>query len=211
MAQLLAALPQNFGGTANEGALNNGADRSGTNSTYANGVNLRGLGSDATLVLINGRRMAGTGSKGDFADVSSIPTAAIRRVDVLLDGASALYGADAVGGVGPISDGAAGLIAVNSTAIRETSSSSIRRQAAIFRPGPYRRVNQASAFSPTTSCPGRSISKTCAPASTSCRGRPGTAATPSGARASAIGSRSQPTPGTASATMKPTPFRSAPC
>lgn len=99
VAQLLAALPQNFGGTANEAALNNGADRSGTNSTYANGVNLRGLGSDATLVLINGRRMAGTGSKGDFADVSSIPTAAIRRVDVLLDGASALYGADAVGGV----------------------------------------------------------------------------------------------------------------
>lgn len=99
VAQLLAALPQNFGGTANEAALNNGGDRSGTNSTYANGVNLRGLGSDATLVLINGRRMAGTGSKGDFADVSSIPTAAIRRVDVLLDGASALYGADAVGGV----------------------------------------------------------------------------------------------------------------
>lgn len=94
VAQLLAALPQNFGGTANEAALNNGGDRSGTNSTYANGVNLRGLGSDATLVLINGRRMAGTGSKGDFADVSSIPTAAIRRADVLLDGASALYGPD---------------------------------------------------------------------------------------------------------------------
>lgn len=99
VAQLLTSLPQNFGGTANEGALNNGADRSGTNSTFANGVNLRGLGSDATLVLINGRRLAGTGAKGDFVDVSSIPTAAIERVDVLLDGASALYGADAVGGV----------------------------------------------------------------------------------------------------------------
>lgn len=99
VAQLLAALPQNFGGSANEGAVNNGGDRSGTNTTFANGVNLRGLGSDATLVLVNGRRMAGTGAKGDFADVSTIPTAAIRRVDVLLDGASALYGADAVGGV----------------------------------------------------------------------------------------------------------------
>jgi len=99
VAQLLAALPQNFGGTANEAAVNNGADRSGTNSTYANGVNLRGLGSDATLVLINGRRLAGTGAKGDFVDVSTIPTSAIKRVDVLLDGASALYGADAVGGV----------------------------------------------------------------------------------------------------------------
>ena len=99
VAQALAALPQNFGGTANEAAVGNGGDRTGTNSNYANGVNLRGLGSDATLVLINGRRIAGTGSKGDFADVSSIPTAAVERIDVLLDGASALYGADAVGGV----------------------------------------------------------------------------------------------------------------
>lgn len=99
VAQLLANMPQNFGGSANEGAINNGGDRSGTNSNYSNGVNLRGLGSDATLVLINGRRLAGTGSKGDFVDVSTIPTAAVERVDVLLDGASALYGADAVGGV----------------------------------------------------------------------------------------------------------------
>ncbi len=99
VAQALAALPQNFSGTANEGSLNNGGDRSGTNGYYANGVNLRGLGSDATLVLVNGRRVAGTGAKGDFADVSSIPTSVVRRIDVLLDGASALYGADAVGGV----------------------------------------------------------------------------------------------------------------
>lgn len=99
VAQALAALPQNFGGSANEGAIGNGGDRTGTNATYANGVNLRGLGSDATLVLVNGRRIAGTGAKGDFVDVSSIPTAAVERIDVLLDGASALYGADAVGGV----------------------------------------------------------------------------------------------------------------
>lgn len=99
VAQVLGALPQNFGGTANEAALNNGGDRTGTNATYASGVNFRGLGSDATLVLVNGRRMAGTGAKGDFADVSTIPTIAVQRVDVLLDGASALYGADAVGGV----------------------------------------------------------------------------------------------------------------
>jgi len=98
-AQALAALSQNFGGTANEGALQNGADRTATNGSFASGVNLRGLGSDATLVLINGRRMSGTGAMGDFADVSTIPTSAIARIDVLLDGASALYGADAVGGV----------------------------------------------------------------------------------------------------------------
>ena len=99
VAQALAALPQNFGGTANEGALQNGADRTGTNGSFASGVNLRGLGSDATLVLINGRRMAGTGAMGDFADISTIPTSAVARIDVLLDGASALYGADAIGGV----------------------------------------------------------------------------------------------------------------
>ncbi len=99
VAQALAALPQNFGGTGNDAAMSNGGDRTGTNSFYASGVNLRGLGSDATLVLVNGRRMAGTGNKGDFADVSTIPTSAVARIDVLLDGASALYGADAVGGV----------------------------------------------------------------------------------------------------------------
>lgn len=78
--------------------MSNGGDRTGTNSFYAWRQPAR-LGSDATLVLVNGRRMAGTGNKGDFADVSTIPTSAVARIDVLLDGASALYGADAVGGV----------------------------------------------------------------------------------------------------------------
>ncbi len=50
VAEALAALPQNFGGTANEAAIGNGGDRTGSNANYANGVNLRGLGSDATLV-----------------------------------------------------------------------------------------------------------------------------------------------------------------
>lgn len=90
VAQALAALPQNFGGSANEAAIDAGADRTAGNSTYANGVNLRGLGSDATLVLINGRRLAGTGISGDFTDLSSIPASAVKRIDVLLDGASAL-------------------------------------------------------------------------------------------------------------------------
>lgn len=99
VADALAALPQNFTGSAFEGSAGTGADRSGRNLGYATGVNLRGLGADATLVLVNGRRIAGTGSAGDFADVSNLPSSAILRADVLLDGASALYGADAVGGV----------------------------------------------------------------------------------------------------------------
>jgi iron complex outermembrane receptor protein len=99
VAEALRALPQAFGGTANEAAASTGADQTGVNTTLATGINLRGLGADATLVLVNGRRLAGTGSKGDFADVSSIPLAAVDRIEVLLDGASALYGSDAVGGV----------------------------------------------------------------------------------------------------------------
>lgn len=99
VAETLAALPQNFTGAAYEGSTNTGADRSGRNVGSATGVNLRGLGADATLVLVNGRRVAGTGNAGDFADISNIPSSAISRADVLLDGASALYGSDAVGGV----------------------------------------------------------------------------------------------------------------
>lgn len=99
VADTLSNLPQNFSGSANPAVLTTGVDVTSQNAGRATAVNLRGLGADATLVLVNGRRMAGTGGKGDFADVSAIPTAAVQRVDVLLDGASALYGSDAVGGV----------------------------------------------------------------------------------------------------------------
>lgn len=99
VAEALAALPQNYAGSATPTAVLLGTDPMQSNSGLATGVNLRGLGADSTLVLVNGRRMAGAGGRGDFADVSGVPTAAVERVDVLLDGASALYGADAVGGV----------------------------------------------------------------------------------------------------------------
>ncbi len=96
---MLQALPQNFGGIATPASEVIGSDRVGTNDTGATGVNLRGLGATATLVLVDGHRMAGSGIQGDFADVSAIPTSAVDHVEVLLDGASALYGSDAVGGV----------------------------------------------------------------------------------------------------------------
>ncbi|MBJ7411233.1 MAG: TonB-dependent receptor [Phenylobacterium sp.] len=99
IAAALQTLPQNFGGEAAEGTVTTRADRLGSNASYGTSVNLRGLGADATLVLVNGRRMAGSGNKGDFADLSNIPLVAVQRVEVLLDGASALYGSDAVGGV----------------------------------------------------------------------------------------------------------------
>lgn len=63
------------------------------------GANLRGQGADATLVLLNGRRVATHGLRGQAVDLNSIPFAAIDRVEVLRDGASAVYGTDAIGGV----------------------------------------------------------------------------------------------------------------
>ncbi len=99
VADLLQGLPGNFGGMATEQSALSFADRSGTNATLSTGVNLRGLGASATLVLVNGRRIAGAGLLGDFADVSTIPLSVVKRVEVLMDGASAIYGSDAVGGV----------------------------------------------------------------------------------------------------------------
>jgi iron complex outermembrane receptor protein len=62
-------------------------------------ANLRGLGSNKTLVLLDGRRLAFFGIGSDSIDLNSIPFAALERVEVLRDGASAVYGTDAVGGV----------------------------------------------------------------------------------------------------------------
>jgi iron complex outermembrane receptor protein len=69
------------------------------NYNWGSGVNLRGLGVGATLVLVNGHRQPLSGYNGDFVDVSNIPTAAIERIEILPDGASASYGSDAVAGV----------------------------------------------------------------------------------------------------------------
>lgn len=99
LADALTALPQAFGGSVSDDTGATGADTTGVNGARGTAVNLRGLGADATLVLVDGRRMAGAGLKGDFADVSTLPLVAVERVEVLLDGASALYGSDAVGGV----------------------------------------------------------------------------------------------------------------
>ena len=99
VGQVLQSLPGNFGGVATEQSGLAFVDHTGTNATLSTGVNLRGLGADATLVLINGHRLAGAGNLGDFADVSDIPLSAVDRIEVLMDGASAIYGSDAVGGV----------------------------------------------------------------------------------------------------------------
>ena len=80
------------------------SDSNTQNSDFhgSSAFNLRGIGLDGTLTLINGRRIAPFGGSGDtspFVDINSIPVAAIDRIEVLLDGASAIYGSDAVAGV----------------------------------------------------------------------------------------------------------------
>ncbi|MFL5309981.1 MAG: TonB-dependent receptor plug domain-containing protein [Myxococcales bacterium] len=78
-------------------AINTSVNNGGSGATR---VSLRGLGANRTLVLLNGRRMVpgGTGAD-DSVDLNSIPTAAIERIEVLKDGASAVYGSDAIAGV----------------------------------------------------------------------------------------------------------------
>ncbi|UGQ46491.1 TonB-dependent receptor [Massilia endophytica] len=72
------------------------ADRVSGGASFAS---LRGLGPNATLVLLNGRRLGNHGASGKAVDLNSIPLGAIQRVEILKDGASAIYGTDAIGGV----------------------------------------------------------------------------------------------------------------
>lgn len=92
---VLRTLPQNFASTT---PTTTGI--SADNLAFGSSPNLRGLGADSTLVLLNGRRISASGGNfGGSIDVSALPVGAIERVEVLTDGASAIYGADAVGGV----------------------------------------------------------------------------------------------------------------
>lgn len=92
---LLAAIPQNIGSTTSLSA--NTVTRV-PNARNINAPDLRGLGAGATLSLIDGRRLP-LANVGRAADLSLVPLGAIERVEVLTDGASSIYGADAVGGV----------------------------------------------------------------------------------------------------------------
>jgi iron complex outermembrane receptor protein len=97
--QMIATLSVNATGSdnlASNADVTSGAQR-GNNG--ASSANLRGQGADSTLVLLNGRRIATHGMKGSAVDLNSIPMAAVDRVEVLKDGASSIYGTDAIGGV----------------------------------------------------------------------------------------------------------------
>ena len=85
IGSVVQAIPSNTGSFANPQTNNGGG-------TGASGVNLRGLGSNRTLILVNGNRIIN-------GDLNSIPKDMVERVEVLSDGASAIYGSDAIGGV----------------------------------------------------------------------------------------------------------------
>lgn len=92
--QIIQSLPQNFNG-GNSTPASSGAS---TNAAAGSSPNLRGAGAGGTLVLVNGRRIA-PGAGGRFTDISIIPLSAIQSVEILTDGASAVYGSDAIAGV----------------------------------------------------------------------------------------------------------------
>ncbi len=101
LGQFIQTLPQNFNGgdSVNTIAGVAGGGTALNNDIAGTGVNLRGLGNDATIVLIDGHRVAPADTSGSFVDLSLIPLSAIERVEIVTDGASAIYGSDAVGGV----------------------------------------------------------------------------------------------------------------
>lgn len=100
LQEFIQKLPQNFNGGASETTAGSAAGGgNATNIVDGTGVNLRGLGNDSTLVLVNGRRVAPANTVANFVDLAMIPIYAVDRIEVVTDGASAIYGSDAVGGV----------------------------------------------------------------------------------------------------------------
>ncbi|MGH1372234.1 MAG: TonB-dependent receptor [Cellvibrionaceae bacterium] len=91
LAEFLKFVPA-VSGNSTSTAVSNGGDGTAT-------VTLRGLPANNTLVLVNGQRIAFDGLAGDAVDLNSISPAAVERIEILKDGASAIYGSDAIAGV----------------------------------------------------------------------------------------------------------------
>jgi iron complex outermembrane receptor protein len=94
-ADVVRTLPQ----VRNLGEFREGGTQGGNNNQQGNAVNLRGLGQAATLVLIDGHRVTNTGASQTFTEANAVPLAALERIEVVADGASAVYGSDAIAGV----------------------------------------------------------------------------------------------------------------
>jgi iron complex outermembrane receptor protein len=94
---LLRRVPQvvSLGANRAGGSAQNGA----ANATRGAGINLRGISTNATLLLYNGERFPPQGTQGQYTDPSVLPSIALGRIEVVADGASAVYGSDAIAGV----------------------------------------------------------------------------------------------------------------
>ncbi len=101
LGDVVRSLPQSFGGGQQPGIGLNVPGSSGGDVGGGSSINLRGLGSDATLTLLNGHRVSYGGAR-QSVDVSAIPLSAVDRLEIVPDGASAIYGSDAVAGVANI-------------------------------------------------------------------------------------------------------------
>jgi iron complex outermembrane receptor protein len=95
---LLRSLPQ-VSNIGMDEARTSGAQRAIANLSAASAINLRGLGPEATLTLVNGRRVPVGNGEGRFFDTNAIPAIALERVEIVADGSSAIYGSDAMTGV----------------------------------------------------------------------------------------------------------------
>ena len=96
-------MTENFASIDSLSNPNSNANLSVTGATanffVGSDFNLHGLGPGTTLTLLNGRRLASAAAAGDFVDASMVPLSAVERIEVIADGASAIYGSDAVSGV----------------------------------------------------------------------------------------------------------------
>jgi outer membrane receptor protein involved in Fe transport len=100
IGQLLLATPQSYGGESSPQIITSNAPTGDGNPNLSaiSSPNLRGLGPESTLTLLDGRRLP-QGLPSGAADISFIPLDAIERIEIITDGASAIYGSDAVAGV----------------------------------------------------------------------------------------------------------------
>ncbi|WP_457354272.1 TonB-dependent receptor domain-containing protein [Sphingomonas sp. UYP23] len=98
LADVARTLPQSFGGGQNPGIGFDVPEANGADVGGGSSINLRGLGSDATLTLLDGHRLSYSAAK-QSVDISAIPFGAVDRIEIVPDGASALFGSDAVAGV----------------------------------------------------------------------------------------------------------------
>lgn len=101
LGDVARSVPQSFGGGQNPAVGTNVPATNGVNVGGGSSFNLRGLGSDATLTLLDGHRLSYNASRQSI-DISAIPLGAVDRVEIVPDGASAIYGSDAVAGVANI-------------------------------------------------------------------------------------------------------------